>query len=74
VSKREFYVVIEEGQDGFLVASVPELPGCHTQGVSKEELLENVREAIALCLEESDAVPSDTAPKLVTVEKVSVGL
>lgn len=47
-SKREFSVIVERDEEGYYVASVPELPGCHTQARS---LLERSREAIALCLE-----------------------
>ena len=43
-------IVIEKGEDGYLVASVPTLPGCHTQGKSKIEVLRNLREAISLYL------------------------
>lgn len=49
--KREFNVVIEEDEDGFFVASVPELQGCHTQAKSLDTLMERTREAIELCLE-----------------------
>jgi predicted RNase H-like HicB family nuclease len=53
---REFNVVIERDEEGYLVASVPSLPGCHTQARSLDELMERVREAITLCLEvEADA-------------------
>src|SRR6266404_1924690 len=48
---REFNVVIERDEEGYLVASVPSLPGCHTQAKSLDELMDRVREAIALCLE-----------------------
>jgi predicted RNase H-like HicB family nuclease len=48
---REFNVVIERDEEGYLVASVPSLPGCHTQARSLDELMKRVREAIALCLE-----------------------
>jgi predicted RNase H-like HicB family nuclease len=48
---REFNVVIERDEEGFYVASVPALPGCHTQARSLDELVDRVREAIALCLE-----------------------
>ena len=51
-AKREFFVVIEEGDDGYYIAEVPQLRGCYTQAKSLDELLERVREAIALCLEE----------------------
>ena len=50
--KKEFNVVIEKDSEGYLVASVPELPGCHTQASSLEELMRRTREVIELCLEE----------------------
>ena len=50
--KREFNVVIERDADGYFVASVPELHGCHTQAKSLDALMKRVREAIELCLEE----------------------
>jgi predicted RNase H-like HicB family nuclease len=48
---RDFSVVIERDEDGWYFASVPALPGCHTQARSLDELMERVREAISLCLE-----------------------
>jgi predicted RNase H-like HicB family nuclease len=48
---REFSVVIERDAEGYYVASVPALPGCHTQARSLDELMDRVREAIAVCLE-----------------------
>ncbi len=48
---REFSVVIERDEEGYYVASVPALPGCHTQARSLDELMDRVREAITLCLE-----------------------
>ena len=48
---REFSVVILEDEGGGYIAVVPELPGCHTQGDSLDEVIENVREAIELYLE-----------------------
>lgn len=47
---REFSVVIERDSEGYYVASVPGLKGCHTQARSLDELMERVKEAIALCL------------------------
>ena len=49
--KREFSVIIERDADGYFVASVPQLVGCHTQAKSLDELMERIQEAIALCLE-----------------------
>ena len=48
---REFLVVVERDEEGYLVASVPSLKGCHTQARSMDELMERMREAIELCLE-----------------------
>ena len=42
----KFLVTLEEDEDGFIVASCPVLPGCHSQGHSREEALTNIREAI----------------------------
>ena len=44
-------VVLEKGEDGYLVASVPSLPGCVSQGKTKLQTLKNIREAIHLYLE-----------------------
>ena len=48
---REFDVVVERDEEGFYVASVPALRGCHTQAKSLDKLMSRVREAIELCLE-----------------------
>ncbi|MBE9478642.1 MAG: type II toxin-antitoxin system HicB family antitoxin [Chloroflexi bacterium] len=74
MTKREFYVLIEKGEDGYLIADVPELPGCHTQGETKEELLANIKEAIELYLEVQDErYLSEPSPTIVSVEKIKVG-
>lgn len=49
--KREFTVVIERDEEGYFVAEVPALKGCHTQAKSLDILMERTKEAIALCLE-----------------------
>ena len=46
---RQFDVVVEQDSEGFFVATVPALPGCHTQAKSLDELMVRVREAIELC-------------------------
>jgi predicted RNase H-like HicB family nuclease len=51
IMKREFNVIIQRDTDGYFVASVPNLVGCHTQAKSLDELMERIQEAIALCLE-----------------------
>jgi len=67
--KREFYVLIEQDEDGFLVGEVPALRGCYAQGRSVDELLSNIREVIALCLEEET---EQEWPQFVGVQKVVV--
>ena len=44
-------VWIEQDEDGYFVAHCPALPGCHSQGGTEQEALNNIKEAIALCLE-----------------------
>jgi predicted RNase H-like HicB family nuclease len=53
--QRQFDVIIERDEDGFYVGSIPQLPGCHTQGRSLDELMERIREAAELCLETEGA-------------------
>ena len=54
---RQFDVIVERDSDGYFVASVPSLPGCHSQANSLDELMTRIREAIELCLESQvDAV------------------
>lgn len=48
---RAFNVIIERDSEGYYVATVPELRGCHTQAKSLDTLMKRIREAIELCLE-----------------------
>ena len=47
----KFNILIEEGEDGYLISEVLELPGCHTQAKSLDELMKRTKEAISLYLE-----------------------
>lgn len=47
----KFAVTIDRDEDGVWIVECPSIPGCVSQGRTKEEALENIREAIALCLE-----------------------
>jgi predicted RNase H-like HicB family nuclease len=64
----EFSVVIEKDEDGYYVASVPALRGCHTQARSLDVLMERVREAIELCLE----VEQPASNEFIGVQRVAV--
>ena len=47
----KFNVTVDRDEDGIWVVECPAIPGCVSQGVTKDEALENIKEAIALCLE-----------------------
>ncbi len=68
----KYRVLIEQDEDGVFVAEVPSLPGCVSQGETRAEVLENVREAIAVYLESLEShgepVPPPITEELVEVE------
>lgn len=66
--KREFNVLIERDEDGYLVATVPALRGCHTQAKSFDTLMKRVREAIELCLEVEKPVTNE----FVGVQRIAI--
>ena len=51
ISVKGYTVVVEQDVGGFYVGEVVELPGCHTQARTVEELMERMKEAVDLCLE-----------------------
>ncbi len=68
--KKTFTIIIERGEDGYFIGTVPELRGCHTQGKSLDELIENIKEAIQLCLE-VEGEPKETL-ELIGIQKIEV--
>ena len=48
---QKFTVIVEQGEDGYLISDVVELPGCHTQAKTYDQLIERTKEAISLYLE-----------------------
>ena len=69
-SKRKFTVVIERDEEGYYVASVPALRGCHTQAKTLDTLMKRAREVIALCIEDGDK--ADDSLELVGIQQISV--
>jgi predicted RNase H-like HicB family nuclease len=65
---REFSVVIEKDEDGYFVASVPALRGCHTQAKSLDALMKRIKEAVELCLEVQEPVRNE----FIGVQRVAV--
>ena len=47
----KFVITLERDEDGVWIAECPAIPGCISQGATKDEAVENVREAILGCLE-----------------------
>ena len=55
----QFKVLIEQDENGIYVASVPELPGCYTQGKTLEEARKRIKEAIELVLESDKEIKKE---------------
>ena len=70
--QRQFDVIIERDSEGLYVASVSLLRGCHTQASSLDEVMERIREAIALCLEVEGAPDSNL--EFVGIQRVTVSV
>lgn len=67
--QKDFTVIIEQGEDGYLISEVVELPGCHTQAKSFDELLKRTREAISLYMKSS---PEISHEKFVGIQKIEM--
>lgn len=68
---REYNIIIEKGQDGYFISEVVELPGCHTQAKSMDELIKRTKEAISLFLKCQDE-PIEINEKFIGVQKIAV--
>jgi len=66
---KEFNIIIEEGEDGYLISEVVELPGCHTQAKSLDELIKRTKEAISLYLKCQKLEPAN---KFIGMQKIAV--
>lgn len=64
-------VVITPGEDGYFVAEIPVIPGCISQGKTREEALANIKEAAELCLESMEE-EGWSLPEEYTLEQVEV--
>ena len=67
----KYRVLIQQDEDGVYVAEVPTLPGCISQGETREEAVENIKEAIAAFLESLEA-HDEPIPPPITEELVEV--
>ena len=69
ITKREFYMIVERDEDGIFVGEVPQLKACYSQGKTLDELIENIKEVIEMCLEEEEL---DEISEFVGVQKVTI--
>ncbi len=67
----KFPVLLVQGQDDYYVVECPILPGCITQGRTREEALANIREAILLCIESAEEEGWEV-PQAYEVDEVEV--
>ena len=69
--KKKYTVLIEKDEDGWLVSEVVELPGCHTQAKTMDQLLERTKEAIRAYLQdEKESI--DFTQQFVGVQQIEV--
>lgn len=64
----KFNIIVEEGEDGYLISEVVELPGCHTQAKTYDELMKRTKEAISLYL----SVKKPKGPKFVGLQQLEI--
>jgi antitoxin HicB len=69
----KYRVLVEQDEDGVFVAEVPALPGCISQGFTRDEAIENIKEAIAGYLESLEA-HNEPVPPPITEEVVEVAM
>ena len=66
----KFTVIIEQGEDGYLISEVVELSGCHTQAKTYDALLERTKEVISLYLKAEDS--TDIKTKFLSLQQIEV--
>jgi len=59
ITDLQFKILIEQDENGTYVASVPELPGCYTQGKTLEQVRERIKEVIKMVLEEDEGLKKE---------------
>lgn len=69
----KFAITLEKDEDGFILANCPALPGCHSQGTSKEETIANIKEAIQGYIA-SMRKHGEPIPSITEVEEVDVAV
>ena len=68
---QEYNIIIGEGEDGYLISEVVELPGCHTQAKSMDELIKRTKEAIILYIKCQEK-PIKVTERFIGLQKIAV--
>lgn len=72
----QFNVIFEKDEDGYFVASVPELEGCYTQGRTLEEARKRIDEAIRICLKDDPSfrkkIDAVQKPRFIGIDTITV--
>ncbi|HEX4071547.1 MAG TPA: type II toxin-antitoxin system HicB family antitoxin [Planctomycetaceae bacterium] len=73
-SVHTFQVIIEQDEAGWYVAECPALKACYTQGKTYEEAIANIKDVLAMCLEElkANGQPVPEQPEIISVRRVEV--
>ena len=66
----KFTMIVEEGEDGYLISEVIGLPGCHTQAKNYDQLIERTKEAIKVYLKSMK--PEEPIPKFLSLQQIEV--
>ena len=70
---KTFLAYIErDPETGLYIGSVPEIPGAHTQAETLDELRENLKEVVELCLEEMDSEEKKQIPEFIGIQQIEV--
>ncbi len=69
--KQKYTIIIEKDEEGWLVSEVVELPGCHTQAKTMDQLITRTKEAILAYLE-TDTKELDISPQFIGVQQIEV--
>ncbi|OGJ65008.1 hypothetical protein A3A67_00690 [Candidatus Peribacteria bacterium RIFCSPLOWO2_01_FULL_51_18] len=65
-----YHVIVEQGEDGYLLSDVVELSGCHTQAKTMDELMKRTKEAIKLYLKVKK--PEEASPKFLGLQQIEI--
>ena len=66
----KYNVIVEQGEDGYLISEVVELPGCHTQAKTYDELIKRTKEAVTLYLDAKK--PTEIKTKFLGLQQIEV--